>query len=35
MTLPLNYTLNNRGNLITAIPLADLFDDINLYIKYT
>ena len=35
MVLPLNYTLNNRGDLTTAIPPVDPSGDINLCIKRT
>ena len=35
MALPLNYTLNNRGDLTTTILPVDLAGDINLYIRRT
>ena len=35
MALPLNYTLNNRGDLTTTVPSVDLAGDVNLYTRYT
>ena len=35
MALPLNYTLNNRDDLTTAIPPVDPAGDVNLCIKRT
>ena len=35
MALPLNYTLNNRGDLTTAVPPVDSSGDVNLCIKHT
>ena len=35
MALPLNYTLNNRDNLTTAIPPVDPASNVNLYTRRT